>query len=237
LAVLVTRPEPDNARTAEALRARGYDVLVAPLLRFESLRCELGRADVSGVVITSANALRAVKEDEEFAALRTLPLFAVGERTGHLARESGFKDVRVASGDVGALIALTRQSAPTRLLYIAGEDTSRDLPAELAALRIEVRTVVAYRMVPVQNFSAEVSRAFGDGTIEAVLHYSRRSAQVFADLARNAPNALAVPQCCLSPAIAEVLSATGTANVVSAARPREQDLLEMLDRTLGRAQK
>ena len=30
--LLVTRPEPDATRTAETLRARGHDVLVAPLL-------------------------------------------------------------------------------------------------------------------------------------------------------------------------------------------------------------
>ena len=31
--ILVTRPEPDNARTAAALQARGHTPLLAPLLR------------------------------------------------------------------------------------------------------------------------------------------------------------------------------------------------------------
>ena len=35
MAILVTRPQPDNARTTAALRAQGYDVLPAPVLRFE----------------------------------------------------------------------------------------------------------------------------------------------------------------------------------------------------------
>ncbi len=30
MAILVTRPEPDNQITAQALRARGYEVLMAP---------------------------------------------------------------------------------------------------------------------------------------------------------------------------------------------------------------
>ena len=37
MAILVTRPQPDNARTAAALRARGHDVLAAPMLRFEKV--------------------------------------------------------------------------------------------------------------------------------------------------------------------------------------------------------
>ena len=35
MAVLVTRPHPDDESTASALRARGFEVLLAPMLRFE----------------------------------------------------------------------------------------------------------------------------------------------------------------------------------------------------------
>ncbi len=30
MAILVTRPEPDNEKTAAALRTRGYDTLLSP---------------------------------------------------------------------------------------------------------------------------------------------------------------------------------------------------------------
>src|SRR5258707_319605 len=35
MAVLVTRPHPDDEATGSALRARGFEVLLAPMLRFE----------------------------------------------------------------------------------------------------------------------------------------------------------------------------------------------------------
>ena len=35
--LLVTRPEPDGERTAEALRARGHEVLLAPMLRMQAV--------------------------------------------------------------------------------------------------------------------------------------------------------------------------------------------------------
>ena len=35
MAVLVTRPQPDDEATAASLRARGFEVLLAPMLRFE----------------------------------------------------------------------------------------------------------------------------------------------------------------------------------------------------------
>ena len=45
--LLVTRPEPDNERTAAALRAQGHEVVLAPLLRIEAVRrCRSRRAAV-----------------------------------------------------------------------------------------------------------------------------------------------------------------------------------------------
>ena len=52
--LLVTRPEPDAARTAALLRARGHEVVLAPLLRIELLDFELPDEPWSAVVMTSA---------------------------------------------------------------------------------------------------------------------------------------------------------------------------------------
>ncbi len=39
MAVLVTRPHPDSETTAAVLRAKGYEVMHAPMLRFEPVAC------------------------------------------------------------------------------------------------------------------------------------------------------------------------------------------------------
>ena len=41
MAVLVTRPQPDDEATALALRAKGFEVLLAPMLRFHELSTPL----------------------------------------------------------------------------------------------------------------------------------------------------------------------------------------------------
>jgi len=51
--VVLTRPKEDSERTAEAVRAHGHEVLVAPLLRIEPVNAEL-RTNWGGVIITSA---------------------------------------------------------------------------------------------------------------------------------------------------------------------------------------
>jgi uroporphyrinogen-III synthase len=71
--------------------------------------------------------------------------------------------------------------------------------------------------------------------IEAVLHYSRRSARAFLEATRSAGveiSALALPQCCISAAVASVLRDAGATRVMAAASPDEEGLLAALDRAL-----
>src|SRR5947209_14989016 len=104
MAVLVTRPEPDNETTAAALRAKGFKVLSAPMLRFEPVPFHDDTdARFGAVIVSSANALRAIEAGLAGSRLLALPLFAVGERSAEAARRAGFGDVAVAGGDVAAL--------------------------------------------------------------------------------------------------------------------------------------
>src|SRR5271156_2738138 len=109
MAVLVTRPHPDNEDTARALRERGFEVVLAPMLRFEAmpLADDLD-ADFAAVIVTSANALRAV--EAQLGPLSKLPLFAVGEHTASEARRLGFDQVVSAEGDAGKLRDLLREN-------------------------------------------------------------------------------------------------------------------------------
>ncbi|WP_407167780.1 uroporphyrinogen-III synthase [Bradyrhizobium sp. ORS 111] len=241
MAVLVTRPHPDNEATLASLRARGFDALAAPMLRFEPLPFhDDDEMHYDAVILTSANALRAI--DLTGSRLLRLPLFAVGAHTADAARAAGFGEVLVAKGDAIALrdLVLARVDAgdlakAARLLYLAGADLSRDLAGELGKKGLTVVTRTTYRMVPVASFPDEVSEAFLAGRIKAVLHYSRRSALAFLDAVRARGleiSALALPQCCISAAVASVLRDAGATQVAVAARPDESALLDALDRLL-----
>jgi uroporphyrinogen-III synthase len=106
--VLVTRPLPDGERTAAALRATGYDVLVAPLMQVKSIAADLA-GDWSAVIISSANAVRAL-DAPQITSLSKMPLFAVGQRSADAAGEAGFSDVRSANGDAHDLVHLVATS-------------------------------------------------------------------------------------------------------------------------------
>jgi uroporphyrinogen-III synthase len=255
MAVLVTRPQGDGEATADSLRSRGLEVLLAPMLRFEALPFqEEDAARYDAVIVTSANALRAVAPQLAGHALLRLPLFAVGEHTAAAAREAGFDEVASADGDATALRELLRGRGKVKkpakktvektvkklkkaatLLYLAGADLSRDLAGELGEAGFTVVTRTTYRMSPVAGLPRKVCDAFMAGHIEAVLHYSRRSARAFLDAARAEGleiSALALPHCCISAGVAAVLREAGATQVVTAASPDENALFEALARAL-----
>lgn len=248
MAILVTRPQPDNEATGASLRARGFDVLLAPMLRFEPVALPDGPgADYAAVIVTSANALRAVEPQLTECGLLELPLFAVGERTASVARKAGFGTVISADGDGADLrdlvVAQARKWAKDKkksrtarpLLYLAGAELSRDLAGELASHGLEVVTRTTYRMAASSVLPREACEAIAASQVEAVLHYSARSARAFLDAVRSAGveiSALAVRQCCISAPVAAILREAGATRVTVASSPDENALLDMLDRAL-----
>jgi uroporphyrinogen-III synthase len=241
--ILVTRPHPDNVETAESLRARGHVVLLAPALKLEPVAFrDDSEAGFDAIIVTSANAIRAIARLLADLDLLRLPVFAVGAHTAAVAREAGFAEVIVAGGDAAALrdkvvkAARDKRLRPkSTLLYLAGADLSRDLGGELGAKGFNVVTQTTYRMAPVKHLPREVCDGFAALGIEAVLHYSRRSARAFLDAARDEGveiSALSIPQCCLSEAVAAVLREAGASQVLVAATPDEAALFETLERAL-----
>ena len=243
MAILITRPLPDGEATASALRARGLEVLLAPMLRFEPVALhDDPEASYGVVIVTSANALRAIEPGLEGSSLLKLPLFAVGEHSAAAARAVGFAKVISANSDAAGLRACILASVKAkalkkndRLLYLAGADLSRDLAGELGEHGFTVVTRTTYRMVAVPDLPDETRRAFAADKVEAVLHYSRRSAAAFLDAIRAAGveiSALSLPQGCLSAGIATVIRDAGAARVFVAASPDENALFVALDSAL-----
>src|SRR5882672_8950006 len=243
MAVLVTRPHPDDEATAGALRARGFEVLRAPMLRFEPVPFhDDADARYGAIIVTSANALRAIASHLADSRLLKLPLFAVGEHTASAARDAGFGEVIAAKGDAGALRDLVLAAVKSKqlkkastLLYLAGADLARDLVGELGEKGFTVVTHTTYRMIPASSLPREICDAFVANQVEAVLHYSRRSARAFLEAARSGGveiSALALPQCCISATVAAVLRDAGATQVTAAARTDENALFEALSRAL-----
>jgi uroporphyrinogen-III synthase len=227
--LLVTRPEPDNARTAAALRATGHEVVLAPLLHIEAVPdVNLGAPPWAAILLTSANGARVIADHPRRAELMALPVLTVGCSSADAARAAGFTDVTSADGDASGLARLAAQRfAGVRqpLLYLAGEDRS----GELAVPSLGVRTVVVYRAAKARKFPPAVRTELEQGDIDGVLHFSRRSVESYLDCGRDLGGpALRLTHYCLSARAAEPLRLAGAMQIHVAPQPDEASLLALV---------
>jgi uroporphyrinogen-III synthase len=236
--LLVTRPEPECERTAALLRGRGHEVLLMPLLRIEPNRhAELGAGPWAAVLFTSANAVRAIATHSRFSDLADLPVYTVGRRTQAAAAAAGFASIMSADGDVNALVSLIASDPPpTNLpfLYCAGEDRAGDLAGALHLHGLRVETVFVYSATKVTKLTPDVRAALAAGVIDAVLHYSARTAAAFVaatTVAGIRDLSIQARHLCLSAQVAAPLAAAGATTIEVASEANEQTLLALIGRT------
>ncbi len=240
--LLLTRPADEAERTAAALRARGHTALLAPVLRIEPIdHADFGRGPWGGILVTSANAVRALERHPRRVELLSLPVLAVGPRTADAARAAGFYQTVSADGDgedLGRLAGTRLGGVRLPLLYLAGSDRARDLAGDLGRRGIAVETVIVYRALAAATLPGAVRDALAAHALDGVMHYSKRSAVILLDCAAAcglAANILLLAQYCLSPRVAEPLAAAGAADIRIAKRPEEAALLDLLGASEGRS--
>jgi uroporphyrinogen-III synthase len=227
--MLVTRPEPDASDTAARLRALGIEPVVVPLLAYAALPTPLpGSKGFAAMVVTSGNALRALKERGDIGALGDLTLYCVGDRTAAAARSLGFTKVASASGDARDLVSLVAGAEPRGpLLYPAARDRAGDLGKALARHGLMVITTEVYEMAPLKALPASVAAELADGAIAAGLFYSRRTAETFAALTGDLAERNRLGVLCLSEAVAAPLIGAHFVRVGLADHPSEEAMMSL----------
>jgi uroporphyrinogen-III synthase len=230
--IMVTRPLDEAHDTAARLAACGHDVLIEPLLRIRETGAALPPGPFDAAVVTSGNAVRAVARRGPGPELLGLPVMAVGRRTAAAAERSGFTDVAFAGRDVEALVAAlaARWTSPCRILYLAGTDHTVDLAARLAPAGHVVSVCPVYEALKSERFSTEAAAALAEGEIDAVLHYSARTAEAFVAASRGIVSRAGsdLLHLCLSRKVADILVASGARRVEAAALPEEDALLDLI---------
>ena len=232
--LLVTRPAADAASLAEALAARGIEVLIEPMLSIEIVTGPTLDLDgVQALLVTSANGARALARRTR---VRDLPVLAVGEASACAARGEGFARVESAGGDAAALAALAidrLDPGAGALLHAAASDVAGDLAGRLGGAGFAYRREVLYRARATERLSPAAVAALREGGVDGVLFFSPRTAATFVTLMVKAGLAISARRLdayCLSPAVAEAAEKLTWKRVAVAARPEQGELLTVIDR-------
>lgn len=227
--VLVLRPEAQARASAARLAVAGHDPFVAPVLSINATGMPAPAGEFAAVLVTSANAAPALFSLERAS---DIPVFAVGRRTAAMLDTMGCGPT-VSAPDAACLARLVaEQLAPGRLLLIAGRDRKGEPEASLGRLGFNVVVWEAYHAIAAPNLPETARHSLAGGDLDAVLHYSRRSAETALALvtAAGLHADFAMPRhLCLSDDVAEGLSGLSGATVKVADRPDEDALLALLD--------
>ena len=208
----VTRPHEDAQRLTQGLVAQGHEVIAAPLMTIQFLNPpELPQRKWQALLITSANALKALENHSGLGALKSITCCCVGPASARLADEMGFSDIRVAGGGLLELEALVRrelrpESGP--LLYLSGEQISGDMAGDLAVSGFETVRAVLYRAAPQTQLPPVLVQEIGQGRLDGVLLYSPRTARIWQALVERhglSSKASSVLHYCLSANVAAAL--------------------------------
>ena len=248
--VLVTRPQPGAARTAEGLSRLGHDAVLMPLFE-ATVTARLDDlppvADISGLIATSARAFDMFEDmDVAAAGLADVRVHAVGTATAQAARDAGFEHIHEAGGTAQALAqdltgdqvgSLTgsrgsnRSGQRTRLVYLAGVPRTAVIEASLRAYDTDLTVVECYKMSEI-SYSTDILKSdILSPAPDVILLYSTNAARRFRVLidVKYVGNPLEYSRfLCFSAAIAAELPQEWQSRVIVAGRPDEDSLLASL---------
>jgi len=229
--VVITRPRDEAIGLAAELNARGFDTLIEPMLEIVPVPAAIPALDAyHALAFTSANGVRAFTARSD---IRSIPAYAVGTRTAESLRTAGFRDIRGASGDAGAMAGLIEETLePSQpVLHISGVAVSRDLETLLAPAGFSVDRLTLYDAVPAAALSKNLVDALYACTIGKVLFFSVRTAATFGTLLREhglADIITSSSALCLSNQVADEAKRLPWRQVLAAAQPTSQSLIALL---------
>lgn len=218
LPVFVIRPEPGNAATVAAARARGLDARGFALFTVAARPWTLPDGPFDAILAGSANIFR--HGGPLLDALKAVPVIAVGETTADVARAHGFAVAHIGEGGLQPVVETL---TPGRYLRLAGEDRVRLTPP--SGVRIETAVVYAAHPHPL---APEMAQALTRGGL-VMLHSGAAARHL-----RQCFEAAEIPKkqvrlACLAPRIAS-LAGEGWGEIGVANARTDVDLLELVGR-------
>jgi uroporphyrinogen-III synthase len=228
--VALFRERKDANASAARLRRLGFSVACLPAIEIRTRPVRPQRKRYDAVVATSDKAFHADGPPD-----MSSPLFVVGARTGHAAEGRGWRLASPPARDADELVrTLAAALKPdAHLLYLAGRDR-KDLIEAALSDSFDVEIVEAYAAEAREAWRPSEARSLA--SCVAALHYSRRSAELAAALAKAAGEEarfLDLNHVCISRDVAESLQALGASRVAIAETPDEAGLFRRLRQELA----
>lgn len=182
--VLLIRPLQDALPLARILKAKGLQPRLYPLFKPHFLPLP-PLTNIQGLIITSKNALRAVRKHHDLMAI---PLYVVGDETARLARLIGFTHVLSASGTSQDLINLILQHAHREggiFWHLSGESIRGRILKSLRDIGFQAERHIVYQIKDSKDIPPSLCVELQNQHISYAFFFSPRTTKVFANLLKK----------------------------------------------------
>lgn len=218
--IAITRAEPEARVTAERVRERGGVPIIAPLLTIEPRPFDANLGSAQALLFTSINGVVAFAGA---TAIRDVAVITVGNATADAAMKAGFRNVRTANGDVGALAEVAGKVLDPKggkVIHVSGMHTAGDLVGALRRAGFEAEHRIAFEAVQAK----QLPNVLVTEDIDVMLFHSARAAEAY--FLERSPRAAERIAVCLGPRIAEVAQKILWKRLIVAPAPREDAILD-----------
>lgn len=223
--VLITRPAAQGMKTAQAITDLGLTPFFCPMLEIVPLSHDVKSTSCDALLLTSINA---AQNFDLSRFLKDTLIFCVGQSLAAHLKEIGFANIVSAPAALD-LADLMMKSDAQHLLYLRGQEITCDFATLMP--RKKVDEVIVYKADQITEIAPDVLEELKAARISYALFYSARSAQSFAaalEKAGEMARAGGIKALCLSPSVLESVSVLPWKDSLSATRPTEEALIELL---------
>ena len=185
--LLITRPLHDSVAFSKQINQlnKSIKTICSPLFEIENYVVNYDLSHISGMIITSSNALRSLKQS---CIVFSGPVFCVGKSTALLAQNQGYYSISSngSTGNLHQLIKTKVVKSSDKLIYFRGEETIGNLGEHLRSENYSVEEVICYRKVPV-CLSKKTTDAITSGVICGATFFSKQTVNLFFNYVKYIP--------------------------------------------------
>lgn len=182
--VLLIRPLEDALPMTIFLESKGIKFSHYPLFKPHFLPLP-PLTSPQALIITSKNAIRAVKEYEY---LKKIPLYVVGDKTAELAKQAGFVNIESASGTNQELMNLIMKKAKRDkgiLWHLSGEKVKGNMIELLNTAGFQAKREIVYSIEDAKDLPSSLCLQLKNQIISHVIFCSSRTTTVFINLLKK----------------------------------------------------
>ncbi len=195
--IALTRPLKDTEIVAKDIAALGHNVVIAPLIDIVpccALPCYSHLLEADYLVISSANVAIGLRQykTQELTSLYSKSVFAIGPMSAEAMRNLGFTQIYVAHSTIDSVVALIRNwhskqkgYSQLRGVYLSGVHVAHNVSLLLRQAGLVCDRHAIYNARAVCTLPSDLHNCLQDRSLEAIVFYSSRTAQIFFTCARQ----------------------------------------------------